>query len=175
MGFYRPNADLIWLKLNTNPLFQVNSTQPYAVVTTLKEISTPAKEEMSQHEKLRLFAKYAPVSVAIFDRTMHYLAASQRWVDMYDLGSIEAVLGKSHYDIFPPIPDHWEQAHQQGIAGITQKCEEDVFTLKDGSQQYLRWEIQPWYLVVFPSSSKISPSAIIPKPPSNKAKSGIAV
>lgn len=145
LGFYRPAGDLIWLQLDTNPLFQANSTQPYAVVTTINEIPAPATTENSQYEKLRLFAKYAPVSMAICDRTMHYLAVSQRWVDMYQLGTITAVLGKSHYNIFPQMPDHWKQAHQQGMAGITQNCENDVFTLPDGSQQFLRWEIQPWY------------------------------
>lgn len=106
-----------------------------------------AEQRLQESEqKLSLFVKYAPVSVAMFDRNMHYLAVSQRWIDEYHLGSIESVLGRSHYEIFPSvIPDHWRQAHQRGLAGTIEKCDEDRFVLADGSLQWLRWELHPWY------------------------------
>ncbi|MGP1371826.1 MAG: hybrid sensor histidine kinase/response regulator, partial [Almyronema sp.] len=95
-------------------------------------------------QKLSLFIEYAPVSIAMFDRNMHYVAVSQGWVEMYQLESIAAVLGRSHYEIFPHIPARWRQVHQRGLAGITEKFEEDRFTLADGSEQCLRWEVHPW-------------------------------
>ncbi|GET39799.1 PAS domain S-box protein [Microseira wollei] len=94
---------------------------------------------------LRLFIKYAPVCIAMFDRNMNYVALSQRWVEIYQLESVEAVLGRSHYEVFPQISDRWRQAHQRGLAGEIQQCEEDSFTLADGSLQWLRWEIRPWH------------------------------
>jgi PAS domain S-box-containing protein len=41
IGFYRPSGELVWLQLNSTPLFQADPTTPYAVVTTLNEISNP--------------------------------------------------------------------------------------------------------------------------------------
>nr|MCU0537170.1 PAS domain S-box protein [Hydrococcus sp. Prado102] len=114
----------------------------------VQEITESKKAAIALYEsenKLRLFVKYAPVSVAMFDRNMLYIAASQRWVDNYNLGSIEAILGRSHYDIFPQVPDRWRQVHQRGLAGESAKCEDDLLVLADGSQQFLRWEVQPWH------------------------------
>lgn len=98
-----------------------------------------------REERLRLFIEYAPVSIAMFDREMHYVALSQRWIDEYHLDSIESVLGKSHYEIFPNIPDYWRKVHQRGLAGHSETCDEDRFVLPDGTEQYLRWEVQPWF------------------------------
>jgi PAS domain S-box-containing protein len=94
---------------------------------------------------LRLLIKYVPACIAMFDRDMNYVALSQRWVETYQLESVEAVLGRSDYEIFPQISDRWKQAHQRGLAGEIQQCEEDSFTLADGTVQWLRWEIRPWY------------------------------
>jgi PAS domain S-box-containing protein len=88
--------------------------------------------------------KYAPASIAMFDETMHYLAVSQRWVEDYHLDSIESVLGKSHYDLLSNQPVRWRAVHQRGLAGHSEKCDDDRYVLPDGSEQVLRWEVQPW-------------------------------
>ncbi len=41
VGFHQPSGELVWLQLNSTPLFQDYSTTPYAVVTTLNKISQP--------------------------------------------------------------------------------------------------------------------------------------
>jgi PAS domain S-box-containing protein len=162
MGFYRPSGELVWLKLDSQPLFRTSSEAPYAVVTTIAEIanrlpqlasSTPAKSLPTQQvtnlqeneANLRLFVQSAPVGLAMFDRNMHYIALSQKWVEIYQLDSVEASVGRSHYEIFTQIPDRWRQAYQKGLAGEIIKCEKDTFTLADGSLQWLRWEISPWH------------------------------
>jgi hypothetical protein len=35
MGFFRANGELVWLQLNSHPLFQTDATTAYAVVTLL--------------------------------------------------------------------------------------------------------------------------------------------
>ncbi|MEG3879730.1 PAS domain S-box protein [Microcoleus sp. herbarium7] len=96
-------------------------------------------------QKLQLFIKYAPASIAMFDREMCYVAASQRWVDEFHLNSFQSIAGRSHYELFPNLPEQWKNCHQRGLAGFTEKCDEDFFVGSDGSQQWLRWEIHPWY------------------------------
>jgi PAS domain S-box-containing protein len=97
---------------------------------------------------LRLFAQYAPAGIAMFDQHMRYLMASQRWVDDYYINSIEALIGRSHYEIFPEISQEWRQIHQRCLAGASEKCDEDLFVRLDGTQQWIRWEIHPWHTAI---------------------------
>lgn len=118
-------------------------------ITDRKRIEAERKQaeaELQQSEaKLRLFVEQAPASVAMFDQHMRYITVSQRWVENYHLESIAAVLGQSHYELFPNLPDRWIQVHQRCLAGASERSEEDSFVLPDGSEQWLRWEITPWY------------------------------
>lgn len=43
-GIYKPNGKLIWLLLNSQPLFKANETVPYAVVTTFTDITEQSGE-----------------------------------------------------------------------------------------------------------------------------------
>jgi PAS domain S-box-containing protein len=47
MGFYRPDGSLVWMNLETQPLFQRNSVAPYAVTVLLTPIATPASADAS--------------------------------------------------------------------------------------------------------------------------------
>lgn len=105
----------------------------------------PVSASLSAHERtelMRLFIRYAPVALAMFDRDMRYLLATQRW--MSDFGLTESVIGRSHYDVFPEIPPRWREAHTRGLAGEALREEEDAFERADGTTQWLRWELRPW-------------------------------
>lgn len=47
IGFYKPNADLIWLLVNSQPLFRAKETTPYGVVTTFTDLT---EQKLSQQE-----------------------------------------------------------------------------------------------------------------------------
>lgn len=106
-----------------------------------------AVELREREEVLKLFIRYAPIEIAMFDTRMCYLMASQRWIEDYNLESIESVLGCCHYDVLPEIPESWKQIHQQCLAGATLHCDADSFEHSDGSIRWLRWAVRPWYRV----------------------------
>ena len=111
------------------------------------EIITKAKQVLAdlatQESQLRLFVEQSPAAIAMFDTDMRYLVASQRWVDDYRLGDTP-LIGRSHYDVFPEIPERWRAAHRRCLEGAVEKRHEDSFLREDGSMAWLRWEIQPW-------------------------------
>ncbi|MEZ4600517.1 MAG: PAS domain S-box protein [Syntrophotaleaceae bacterium] len=100
-------------------------------------------ELRSSEERLRLFIRHAPVALAMFDREMRYLAASRRWRQDYNLGTLNLV-GVSHYEVFPDIGEDWKEAHRRGLAGEVVQCKADLFRTVEGSCQWIRWEVRPW-------------------------------
>jgi len=93
---------------------------------------------------LGLFIEDAPAALAIFDQQMRYVHASNGWRRDFGLGD-RALCGLSHYEIFPEIPDRWKELHRRGLAGEGLQAEQDRFERMDGSVQWLRWAIRPWY------------------------------
>ncbi len=109
-------------------------------ITERKRFETALAE---REEQLRLFVEHAPAAIAMFDRNMVYLAVSRRWIDDYNLGD-RSVLGRSHYEIFPEIPERWKRIHQQCLAGAIERADSDPFVRLDGNTQFVSWEIRPW-------------------------------
>ena len=95
-------------------------------------------------QQLRSMIHEAPISMAMFDMNMRYIAASHRWEREYGNGQTE-LIGKSHYEIHPDIPGRWQQAHRRGLAGETLSNDEDLWVHENGSREWLSWAIVPWH------------------------------
>ena len=103
------------------------------------------QEELQRNEQvLRLFVENSPAAIAMFDRDMKYIVASHRYLVDYDLGN-QDVTGRSHYEIFPEMPERWKDIHRRCLAGATERAEEDPFPRASGKLDWVRWEIRPWY------------------------------
>src|SRR5258705_9956380 len=96
----------------------------------------------SREELLKIFVKHVPAAVAMLDRDMRYLQVSERWCADYSLDGSQ-ILGRSHYEIFPDLPEQWKQVHRRGLEGQTLRAEEDRWD-REGGTTWLRWEIRPW-------------------------------
>ncbi|MCC7450898.1 MAG: PAS domain S-box protein [Anaerolineae bacterium] len=124
-------------------------------IDDLQGIREAVKAERADHQRteqslrerdslLRIYVEHTPSAVAIFDREMRYLLVSKRWLHDYRLGK-QDVIGRSHYEIFPEIPERWKDVHQRCLNGAVERCDADPFPRLDGTVDWVRWEIQPWY------------------------------
>ena len=111
-----------------------------------RDITERKRAETLLHEsqvRLRLLVDHAPAALAMFDREMRYLEVSQRWRDDYSLGDRD-IIGQSHYDVFPEVPESWKAVHRRAMLGETISADNDRFERLDGNVQWLRWEVRPW-------------------------------
>jgi PAS domain S-box-containing protein len=78
----------------------------------------------------------------MLDRDMRYLQVSDRWCADFSLDSSQ-ILGRSHYEVFPDLPERWKEIHRRGLVGETLRAEEDPWDREDNTI-WSRWEIRPW-------------------------------
>lgn len=119
----------------------------FIIFSTVGAINKLAADKLEAEASLlqnAVFIKEAPTAIAMFDTEMRYIAASNQWIQDYQL--IEKnIVGQSHYDIFPEISEDWKQIHKECLAGAINKSEESVFLRKDGTMQWISWDVRPWH------------------------------
>ncbi|WP_167882385.1 PAS domain S-box protein [Leptospira sarikeiensis] len=102
-------------------------------------------ELFKEKSRLSAFVEHAPAAVAMFDTNICYVAVSERWMNEYHLIG-KNIIGLSHYEVFPNVSDEWKAIHQKCLSGEVLKNDEDVWRPEGWDHdQYLRWEVRPWY------------------------------
>nr|WP_319266142.1 PAS domain S-box protein [uncultured Draconibacterium sp.] len=143
------NNNRVTIDLSLQPVFDEQGKVTF-IIPEGRDITEKILFEKTLKERERrwyLFIKQAPNAVAMFDREIKYLAASDQWyIDYHIVG--KDIIGKSHYEIFPEINEgkqEWKKHHQRCLNGETLKRAEEKFVRADGSENWIRWEIHPWY------------------------------
>ncbi|MEQ9097841.1 MAG: PAS domain S-box protein [Imperialibacter sp.] len=103
------------------------------------------EEVNASNERNKIFVDQSPNAIAMFDTELRYMAASRKWIDDYSLSGRD-ILGHSHYEVFPEIGDEWKTIHRECLAGAINTCEEACFKRADGTEQWITWDIRPWYI-----------------------------
>jgi diguanylate cyclase (GGDEF)-like protein/PAS domain S-box-containing protein len=122
------------------------SGRPFTLHGILEDITEMKRTEAALRESkelLQLFIEHAPVGLAMFDREMRYLAASRRWAEDHSTDA-RGIIGRSHYEVNPEVPERWKETHRRGLAGETQRLEEDRYDRSGGKVEWIRWQITPW-------------------------------
>lgn len=106
---------------------------------------TRAEADIAERQaQLALFVEHAPAAIAMFDCEMRYLAVSRRFAIDLRLGPDAQLIGKSHYEVFPEVPQRWRDIHARVLAGEELSDEEDQFTRQDGRTEWTGWSMAPW-------------------------------
>jgi PAS domain S-box-containing protein len=126
------NMDVTERKRTEETLLEVN-----------RNLEAQAELLQSREELLKIFVKSVPAGVAMLDREMRYIQVSDRWCADYSVNSSQ-VLGRSHYELFPDIPQGWKEMHRRALEGETFRADEEPWNREDGTTQWVRWEIRPW-------------------------------
>jgi PAS domain S-box-containing protein len=109
----------------------------------VKHLEESQRALRESEARLRFFIENAPAAITMLDREMRYLAASRRWMEVY--GITGDVTGRSHYEVFPQMPDEWKEAHRRALAGEAISTGRDRFEVPDGTIRWLKRDVIPWY------------------------------
>lgn len=99
----------------------------------------------AQGSILKNLIERLPVSVIIFDKNLCFLAASDRFFNESPLQKENVHVRDHWYTLIPDMPIKWKVIHQRVLQGEKIKCEEDPFYRQDGSIEWWKWDIVPWY------------------------------
>jgi PAS domain S-box-containing protein/excisionase family DNA binding protein len=119
---------------------------PQRMAGTTSDINDHRKalEQLEQRErKLQVLIDSTPSAIAMFDRQMRYVRCSRQWQLDFGLED-QNLIGRSHYQVFPDLPDRWKQNHQDCLKGQSLSTKQDVFERASGITLNLEWAIQPW-------------------------------
>ena len=141
--YFRRDGSLVWGRLSVSLLNGRPSSLILAMVEDITDKKAVEEAIRASEEHLRFFVKNVPAGVAMLDRDMRYLQVSDRFCADYGINCSQ-VLGRSHYEFFPDIPQHWKEIHRRGLQGETLRADEDRWDREDGRSTWVRWEIRPW-------------------------------
>jgi len=141
----RKDGSIVHTEVTTTYLF--NSRGQVEIVGVTRDISERKQAEsiLRRNERvLRLFVEHSPAAIAMFDTDMKYIVASRRYLVDYGLGE-QDLTGRSHYEVFPEIPERWKEIHRRCLADAIERADDDPFPRADGHMDWVHWEIHPWY------------------------------
>ena len=144
--YIHKNGNIMWVDISTALLRDKNGI-PQCFITSILDITKQklAEETIKRSETiLRLFIEHSPAAIAMFDCQMRYIAFSRRFLIDYELDE-QNIIGRTHYEVFPEIPQRWRDIHNRCLAGSTDRCDEDPFLRRSGNLEWVKWEICPWH------------------------------
>lgn len=125
---------------------KANRSMQSGQLIVIRDITARKQAEQALNNsqiQLRLFIQQAPLSIAMFDREMKFLVASDHWKEEFGRDSDDLV-GFNYYEVNKNIPEEWQQIHKRALAGEFLRNNEDMWIKEDGSRQWFRWMAYPW-------------------------------
>ena len=143
----RADGILIWVRVKGVPEFNDGvCTKVFGIIQDIDVAKKTYLELEKKEAMLQSFIRYAPVSIAMFDRTLNYLSVSKSWEKEFYMNNSE-IIGKHIFSVSPNIPKERSKIYLDALIGKTYKNENIALQLSDRDElQNYDVEVSPWYL-----------------------------
>ncbi|MBI5544116.1 MAG: PAS domain S-box protein, partial [Deltaproteobacteria bacterium] len=139
MGVPRPDGQVSWISINSEPLRESDLAAPYAVVTTFADITAHRNQELAAaRSQLFLKALLNAVPDLLFYKNTEsiYLGCNRVFAERF-IGRSEAeIVGKTDFDLLedPARAETFQSADRETFALRRPLVVEEEITLRDGTQ-----------------------------------------
>ena len=90
------------------------------------------------------FIEQLPFAVAIVDKNLKYVMASNKWITDHQLSG-QAIIGSSHQIIFGPSNPNRKKIYASCLKGKISTGAKERIQKPDGSFVWIKWDIRPYY------------------------------
>ena len=145
----RPDGMVRWVQVCGRTVFEETASgrRPVRSHGTMLDITERRLTERRLFERdsqLSAFIDGAPASIAMFDSEMRYLAVSRQYAEDRQFSPAD-LIGRSVYEVFPHLPERSKALYSRCLGGVTERCDTDILVRANGSREWVRWEMRPWY------------------------------
>jgi len=113
--------------------------------------TTPEAAVSESKDGFRRFVERSADAVAMVDCEMRYLSVSRRWETDCGIGGGEAI-GRSHWELFPNLPEYWQQNARACLAGVLEYSEfvagrsplSVAGQIQGSFSASVKWVFRPW-------------------------------
>ncbi len=144
LSFYNKKKQIQWVR-TVGKAYKTNG-RVYKIGGTLQDISEKINYEELLYKKqseLKAFVENTPAAIAMFDKKMQYVVATNKWCQDYDIDNNETL--QKHTGIIPKTSHNWRKVFDRCLMGEIVKKEEDKILFSNGKVEWLKWEMRPWY------------------------------
>ena len=158
MGIHKPDKTLTWISINSQPLFHLNQSQPYAVVTTFADITERKQAlEMLRHraEQERLIATTDGLTQVANRRCFDERLQSE-WQRLMQ-GQQQLSLIMLDVDYFKRYNDFY--GHQAGDSCLVKVAKAAAAGVKRSTDLFVRYEGEE-FAAILPNTDAVGAIAV---------------
>jgi PAS domain S-box-containing protein len=161
MGINKPDGNIVWISVNTRPLYIKGIEKPYAVVISITDITERKQHEEAlkeSEERFRAVAESSPDAILISDQNGDIIFWNNAATEMFGYEE-KGIVGKSYTMLLPERLRYQDQKAGQkfletGMLSSNKQPLETIALRKDGSEfpieiTFSSWKVQGQYCFSF--------------------------
>jgi AraC-like DNA-binding protein/PAS domain-containing protein len=128
-----------------------NFSNPSNFIACYKKYLSDKNEDNSLEKKCKItadryeiFVSQAPIAMAMLDKSMHYLAISNKWLKDHSCSN-DNLIGTVYNPGLLGEKLRFKEIYKTSMRGKINKCDEELIEKIDGTKAWIKWEVRPWY------------------------------